>query len=273
MALSRSIALVTGASSGLGLETASLLASSGFTVYGGARSFPEGLSVHERGFKTIRMDVCSDESTASALKAIEEDAGQGLSLLVNNAGRGLAGSIEDCSLEEAKELFDLNVFALLRVSKAVIPGMRERGSGLIVNIGSLIAKVPLPFQGLYAASKAAVEALSDSLASELRPFGIDVALVSPGDFRSGFTSGRKHAATVSEAYSGTFERFMAGVSKRELEGMDSSKVARTVVTLALSRRRHFRYVAGTVSERLGANAHPLIPKAAFDRMIRLHYDH
>ncbi len=271
METSRQLALVTGASSGLGLETASLLAASGFDVYGGARSFPEGVSAHDRGFKSLRLDVCSDESVASALKAIEADSGRGVSLLVNNAGRGLAGAAEDCSLEEAKALFDLNFFAVLRVSKAVLPGMRERRSGLIVNVGSLMARIPLPFQGLYAASKAAVEALSDSMASELRPFGIDLAIVSPGDFRSGFTGGRKRSAMLSEAYAPAFESFMEGVSRAELEGMGAVMVAKRVLAIARSRRRHFRYVAGTVSERLGANAKPLIPKKSFDRMIASHY--
>lgn len=271
MALPEPVALVTGASSGLGLETAALLASSGFKVYGGARSFDASLTPHPRGFTALRLDVCSDDSVNGALEAVETDSGRSVSLLVNNAGCGLAGAVEDCSLEEAKGLFDLNLFSMMRVSKAVVPGMRERRSGLIVNIGSLMARIPLPFQGVYAASKAAVEALSDSMASELRPFGIDVAVVSPGDFKSGFTGKRKFAAKLSEAYAPTFERFMAGVAKCELEGIEAAKIAEVVVSAVKSQKRHFRYVAGSMSEKLGANSKPLMPKKAFDRIIDLRY--
>ncbi len=265
--------LVTGASSGLGLECAKALASSGFQVYGAARSFPEGVARHETGFKTLRMDVCDDASVEKALAAILKDSGRSPDALVNNAGYGLAGSAEDSSLEEAKALFDTNFFGALRVAKAVLPHMRACGSGLIVNVGSMAGRIPLPFQGLYSASKAAIAALSEAMAAELRPFGIRVALVEPGDFASPFTSKRGSVKGAGEGshYKKAFDPYIMGAAKRESEGMPAAEVARAICEIVEGRRKGFRRLIGSPSEKLAVHLKPYIPKKAFDKMLEDHY--
>jgi len=266
--------LVTGASSGLGLECAKSLSARGFSVYGAARSFPPSPEPHESGFLAVAMDVRNEASIAAALEAIARSQGsKRIAALVNNAGYGLAGSVEDCSIEEAKGLFDTNLFGAIRVAKAVLPQMREANSGLIVNVCSLAARIPLPFQGVYSASKAALAAISESMAAELRPFGVKVAIVEPGDFASPFTSKRAASKGAGEGspYKKIFDSLIEGAARREAEGMSAEKVAETVCAIVEGRRRGFKCLVGSPSEKLAAHLKPYIPKDLFDKMLEDHY--
>ncbi|BBE42419.1 Short-chain dehydrogenase [Conexivisphaera calida] len=168
--------LITGASSGIGGATTSLLARSGFTVFGGSRRPPrDGASE----FEWIHLDVTSDESVRSCVSTVLERAGR-IDFLVNNAGTAIVGAIEETPIEDAEALFETNFFGMARMVNAVLPSMRRRRSGLIVNVGSMSARVPLPFHGYMSASKAAVSSYSDALRLELRPLGIRVTVVEPG---------------------------------------------------------------------------------------------
>lgn len=173
------IVLITGASSGIGYESAILLARKGHKVYGAARRVDRMEPLREYGVVPVSLDVTSEESMQACVADILSAEGR-IDALVNNAGYGYFGAIENVSLEEARRQLEVNVFGLARLTQLVLPSMREHGFGRIVNVGSVVGRVVLPFGGWYHVSKYSVEALSDALRIELKPFGIDVALIEPG---------------------------------------------------------------------------------------------
>ena len=172
------IILVTGASSGIGYESAILLAKKGHKVYGAARRVERMEPLKEYGITPMSLDVTSEESMQKCVADILAAEGR-IDVLVNNAGYGYFGAIENVTLDEARRQLEVNVFGLARLTQLVLPSMREHGSGRIVNVGSVVGRVVLPFGGWYHVSKYSVEALSDALRMELKPFGIDVALIEP----------------------------------------------------------------------------------------------
>ena len=174
--LERKIALVTGASSGIGQATAERLAKAGYTVYGTSR---RETSVGSRSFHMLPLDVTSDASVEAAVGEVMRLEGR-IDLLVNNAGFGVApGGAEESSIEQARSIFETNFFGLIRMTRAVVPHMRRQRSGRIINIGSVLGLLPMPYGALYAATKHAVEGYSESLDHELRTRGIRVAVIEP----------------------------------------------------------------------------------------------
>src|SRR5215471_18244597 len=176
------VALVTGVSSGIGRATANLLADRGFRVFGTTRS-PGQATERLGNVELVRLDVRDAESVSSCLRTVLDKAAR-IDALVNNAGYTLIGSLEETSIEEAKDLFDTNFFGVLRMSQAVLPVMREQGYGRIVNIGSVLGFLPAPYQGIYAATKHALEGYSEALYHEVRQFGIRVFVIEPGFTRT-----------------------------------------------------------------------------------------
>src|SRR5258708_2857010 len=171
---SNQVALVTGASSGIGQATAELLAANGFTVFGTSRT-PEKLA---RSFKWLPLDVHSDASVEAAIQALLEQAGR-IDVLVNNAGYSQVGAIEESSIADIQAQLDTNLLGVLRMIKAVLPVMRQQGSGRIINVSSVVGHVAPPYVGVYSASKFALEGLSEALREEVRPFGVEVSLIEP----------------------------------------------------------------------------------------------
>src|SRR5688572_8040299 len=172
----RTIALVTGASSGIGQATAERLAKAGYTVYGTSR---RGTSVGARSFHMLPLDVTSDASVDAAVGEVMRREGR-IDLLVNNAGFGVApGGAEESSIEQARLIFDTNFFGIVRMTRAVVPHMRRQGSGRIINMGSVLGFLPMPYMALYSATKHAVAGYSESLDQELRTLGIRVSVVEP----------------------------------------------------------------------------------------------
>jgi NADP-dependent 3-hydroxy acid dehydrogenase YdfG len=184
---SRDPILITGCSSGIGKAMASMLVRAGHTVYATARR-PETLAGLEAvGARTLALDVTSEESMVAAVKAVEAEHGS-VGTLVNNAGYGEYGPIEETDLERVRTMFETNVFGLSRLTQLVLPGMRQARRGRIVNVSSMGGRIVFPVGGYYHASKYAVEAISDALRVEVRPFGIDVVVIEPGLIRTGFES-------------------------------------------------------------------------------------
>ena len=183
MKLKKSIALVTGASSGIGKATAERLAIAGYTVYGTSR---RGAQASQQSFAMLPLDVTSDESVEAVVREVIRLEGR-IDLLVNNAGFGVApAGAEESSIEQAQAIFDTNFMGIVRMTRAVVPHMRQQGGGRIINIGSVLGFLPMPYGALYAATKHAVEGYSESLDHELRTRGIRVSVIEPAYTRTQF---------------------------------------------------------------------------------------
>lgn len=240
--MDKRIVLVTGASSGIGLATARRFAAAGHVVYGTSRR-----PCQIEGIHMLTMDVCADDPVQAGIRQILTEQGR-LDILVSNAGMGLAGSIEDTTVEEAKAQFETNYFGALRVIREVLPIMRAQRSGSIVGVSSMAAPLAIPFQAGYSASKAALEATLTALRGEVGPFGIRVGCVLPGDTRTGFTEARRPAeATVSaasNAYRERCDRSIRRMARDERNGVSPDKVARAIVKTAMSTNPPVRRAVG-----------------------------
>jgi NAD(P)-dependent dehydrogenase (short-subunit alcohol dehydrogenase family) len=260
------VVLVTGASSGFGLAIATRLAADGHRVFGTVRT-PGPRPA--QGFATLRLDVTLDESVASGIEEVIRLAG-GIDAVVNNAGMGIAGAIEDTTIEEARAQFDTNFFGTHRVCRAVLPHLRARGRGHIINMSSLAGHVPLPFQGFYSATKFAIEAYSEALRMELRPFGISVSMIEPGDFATGFTVNRRMtmASTPASPYHGPCQEAIARMARDEQSNPDLSPVVDAVRSILAARQPALRYPRATFVQRAFVAARPFLPQTLAEFLIR-----
>ncbi len=207
------VALVTGASSGIGAATARRLARAGFVVYGAARRLDRLAELSGDGVRPLPLDVTADDSMTAAVEQVLADTGR-IDVLVNNAGYGSYGAIEDVPMDEARRQIEVNLFGLARMTQLVIPGMRVRGGGRIVNVTSMGGKITTPFGGWYHASKFAVEGLPDALRTELAPFGIDVVVIEPGGTRTewgGIAMDTAQAASGDGPYAGRVQAMAAAM--------------------------------------------------------------
>jgi len=264
------VVLITGASSGIGKACAERLASEGDRVYGASRNPKEEASVP--GLQMIAMDVNYDESVAAAIERLVQAEGR-IDVVVNNAGFGIAGAVEDTSIEEAKALFETNFFGMLRVCRAVLPVMRSAQHGTIVNISSLGGRIGLPYQGLYSATKFAVEGMSEALRMEVRQFGIRVMMIEPGDFRTGFTKNRRYVAAAGQdsAYGGSFERTIKVAEKDEQTGSSPERIARLIVRILRKPSPRVRYSVGGMSQRGAAVLKQVLPSRVFEWALMKYY--
>jgi NAD(P)-dependent dehydrogenase (short-subunit alcohol dehydrogenase family) len=247
MKIKGSIALVTGASSGIGEATAQRLAMAGYKVYGTSRhSSPAG----QRPFAMLPLDVTSDESVEHAVSELIALEGR-IDLLVNNAGFGVApAGAEESSMEQAKAIFETNFFGLIRMTRAVVPHMRRQGNGRIINIGSVLGFLPMPYGALYAATKHAVEGYSESLDHELRTRGIRVSVIEPAYTRTQFDTNFLPADSKLEEYR-EVRALLDKVLKEVMATADEPTVVAEVVLQAASAvRPKLRYTAGGLANRL-----------------------
>lgn len=243
------LAIVTGASSGIGEATAEQLARAGYKVYGTSRRGAQG-QTGKRAFEMLALDVTSDESVVAAVNEVLRLEGR-IDLLVNNAGFGVApAAAEESSIQQAQAIFDTNFFGIVRMIRAVVPHMRQRGSGRIINISSVLGFVPMPYMALYSATKHAVEGYSESLDHELRTQGIRVSLVEPAYIKSAFDAKQLQPDEALDEY----RDLRAGLDlrvKEALEGADApGVVAETVVQVALAATPKVRYTSGALAGRL-----------------------
>lgn len=267
------VILVTGASSGIGAACAEHLARRGYHVFGTSRRAPFPPRPAGQGEpQMIQLDVDHDESVHRAVEYIRETTGR-LDVVVNNAGFGVAGSVEDTTMEEARAQIETNFFGVLRVCKAVLPAMRERGDGLIINVSSLGGIIALPYQAFYSAAKFAVEGLTEALRMEVRPFGVRVVLVEPGDTRTGFTSNRRvvQGAGLDSIYAESFERTLDVVAHDEQSGVPPETVALLVERIVEHPSPRLRYRVGPAVQRLATTLKGILPGRLFETLLMKYY--
>jgi NAD(P)-dependent dehydrogenase (short-subunit alcohol dehydrogenase family) len=259
------VALVTGASSGIGQATAERLAQAGYKVYGTSRRGARAGG--QRSFEMLPLDVSSDESVAATVGEVIRREGR-LDLLVNNAGFGVApAGAEESSIEQARSIFETNFFGIVRMTRAVVPHMRRQGSGRIINIGSVLGFLPAPYMALYAATKHAIEGYSESLDHELRTRGIRVSVIEPAYTRTRFDANLLEADSTLDEY----REVRAAVTSRMKElvaaGDQPRVVADVVLQAAGAARPKLRYPAGGLASRLRL-LRKFAPAGAVDAGIR-----
>ena len=244
----KKVVLVTGASSGIGKETAKLLVQNGFTVYGAARRVEKMVELQASGVKLLAMDVTSEESMISGVQEILKTEGR-IDVLINNAGYGSYGALEDVPLSEARYQFEVNIFGLAQLTKLVLPTMREQHSGKIINISSIGGSIGEPHGAWYHATKFAVEGLSDSLRMELKQFGIDVVVVKPGAIITEWNAiARENMRNVSgnTVYGDLVNKHIKMFERADGKlGSHPVVIAKVILKAALARKPKTRYAAGS----------------------------
>ena len=256
---SQHVALITGASSGIGQATAELLASNGFIVFGTSRSSGKLVG----SYKWLTMDVRSDASVEAAVHSLLEQAGR-IDVLVNSAGFAQIGAIEESSLTDVQAQLDTNLFGVIRLIKAVLPVMRRQGSGRIINVSSVVGQVAPPYSGVYATSKFALEGLSEALREEVRPFGVDVSLVEPSFVKTSIVS--QTPTQPIAAYNPPREAALQVLSTSVERGMEPRAVAQVILRAATTRPR-LRYLVGRDAKVLMLLKR-LLPESLFERVRR-----
>ncbi|MET7989216.1 MULTISPECIES: oxidoreductase [unclassified Streptomyces] len=264
MTTNRPVALVTGASTGIGKATALALVAAGFDVVGSSRDASRVTPLG--GVTFLDLDVSSDKSVAAAVEQVIERLGR-IDVLVNNAGVGSMGAAEETSVAQAQGVFDVNVFGVMRTVKEVLPHMRVRGGGRIINLSSVQGFIPAPYMAAYGASKHAIEGYSQSLDHEVRQYGVRSLLVEPAYTKTGFEANSAKADTPLQVYAEqrhSFDRLMAEAIKG---GDDPAIVAKVIVAAATDAKPKLRYTAGPLAGR-ASMLRRIAPAGIFDKQIR-----
>ena len=232
------VAIVTGGSSGIGRATAAALQRAGCTVYEFSRH-----DAGDPGIRHMGVDVTDEGAVNAAAAAVLEREGH-IDIVVNCAGFGISGAVEFTEPADAKRQLDVNFFGMVNVNHAVLPAMRKAGAGRIVNISSVAAPAAIPFQTYYSASKAAINCYTCALANEVKPFGVSVTAVQPGDIATGFTDARKKSLAGDEEYGGRISRSVAGMERDERGGMKPETAGAYICKIALKKRVKPLYAIG-----------------------------
>ena len=266
--------LVTGASSGIGRVTCLYLAGKGYSVIAASRAMARleglltdadagGLAVHG-----VELDINVDDQVDDVMRQVLSEHGT-VDALVNNAGYGLWGPVSSLTVDELKAQFETNLFATVRMAKAVLPGMLAQRAGKIVNVSSVLGRIATPFNGAYASSKFALEGLSESMRTELWPFGVHVAVVEPGIFETDFQRNRVRGSASEDPelpYAPYIQRYNSRHQRYHRRAADPVRVSKVIHRILRSRRPAFRYPVG-LEARLGMLGARFLPERLFQTMV------
>lgn len=260
------IILITGASSGIGKASAEYLTKQGYTVFGTSR-YPGSYPAPEN-FTMLQMDVTDETTIANAIAKIIETEGH-LDVLINNAGYGIAGTIEDTSIDKVQEQFDTLFFGTVRVINKVLPIMKNQNSGMIINISSIGGLIGLPYQAYYSAAKFALEGFTEALYKELYSSNIHTVLIEPGDFKTGFTA--KRQIVNKSKKSEKFNKAISVIENDEQNGENPIKIAKLIHKILNTNNPRLRYVIGAFDQKLSVYLKKILPDRLFDWIIMKHY--
>ena len=261
------IVLITGATSGIGKETALLLASKGFLVYGTARNV-EGKNLP---FRLLPMDVRNETSIKEAVQQILTEVGR-IDILINNAGVGITGAVEELPSEQLHNVFATNLYGAIAVIQQVLPAMRAQGSGRIINIASIAGYMGLPFRGAYSASKGALLLMSEALRMEVKQFGIEVTTISPGDYATDIASRRYHApVNETSPYAEVYAKQLQLMNEHVDSGGDPKEMADKILKVINTKHPKVHYKQGSFLQKFSIVLKRLLPSKRYEKMLMKHY--
>lgn len=262
------IILITGGSSGIGKSVGEFLQNKGYQVFGTSRN-PERYTASK--IPLIQMDVTQTASIESAVTTVLEKAGR-VDILINNAGAGITGPMEEIPEEAMKQNFDTNFFGPINVIKAVLPTMREQRGGLIINITSIAGYMGLPFRGVYSASKGALEIVTEAFRMELKPFNIQMTNVAPGDFATNIASGRYHAPVRDNSpYKETYGKSLALMNTHVDSGKDPLLMAKAILKIINNSQVNVHYKVGEFMQKFSIVLKRILPDTWYEKLLMNHY--
>lgn len=261
------VILITGITSGFGKAMAERLHADGHSVYGTHRKATDFIP----GVNYIKAESTSQEDVEKAVKEVMDAEGR-IDVFINNAGMGIGGPLEFCTMEDCQRQMDVNFFGMVRYIKQVVPIMREQGHGHIICLSSIGGLVGLPFQGMYSASKYAIEGYCEALRLEVSGFGIDVTVIEPGDFATSFTAQRKSVSdeNVNRIYT-SYARSLASIEKDENSGLKPEYLARKISRIICKKKPGYHYIIATPLQKLSVFAKKVLPAHTFAWIMKLYY--
>ncbi|WP_144892155.1 SDR family oxidoreductase [Flavobacterium tiangeerense] len=262
------VVLITGGSSGIGKSIGEFLQQKGFTVYGTSRN-PE--RIVESVFPLVALDVRDANSIRAAVAKVIETSGR-LDVVINNAGVGITGPLEEIPMEEMKNNFETNFFGPIEVMKAVLPQMRSQKAGLIINVTSIAGYMGLPYRGIYSASKGALELITESLRMEVKSFGVHIANVAPGDYATNIASGRFHApVVVGSAYEIPYRNTLKTMDEHVDSGRNPNEMAEAVYKIIQTPNPKIHYKIGAFIQKFSVVLKRILPDKVYEKMLMNHY--
>jgi NAD(P)-dependent dehydrogenase (short-subunit alcohol dehydrogenase family) len=262
------VVLITGGSSGIGKSIGEFLHHKGFVVYGTSRN-PE--RVLNSVFPLIALDVRNADSIHSAVAKIIAASGK-LDVVINNAGVGITGPLEEIPMNEIRNNFETNFFGPIEVMKAVLPQMRSQKSGLIINITSIAGYMGLPYRSIYSASKGALELITEALRMEVKSFGIQITNIAPGDFATNIAAGRFHAPVVKDSdYEITYGNTLKAMNEHVNSGSNPNEMAEAVFAIIQNQNPKIHYKVGAFMQKFSIVLKRILPDKVYEKMLMNHY--
>lgn len=262
------VVLITGGSSGIGKSVGEFLSQKGFKVYGTSRN-PETISNHP--FQLIQLNVNDANSIQKAVEKVIFNEGK-LDVLINNAGMGITGPIEDTPTQEMRNVFDTNFFGAIDVMKAVLPQMRKQQSGLIINVTSIAGYMGLPFRGIYSASKGALELVTEAVRMEVKNFGITVTNIAPGDFATNIASGRYHTPVFEHsAYKKVYQENLDLMNAHVDSGSNPIEMAEAIYKIINLTNPKIHYKVGEFMQKFSIVLKRILPDRLYEKLLMNHY--
>ena len=263
------VVLITGGSSGIGKAVGVYLTEKGFTVYGTSRN-PNRIK-ETLPFQLVALDVADSSTISNAVQTVIDKEGR-LDILINNAGVGITGPIEETPDSEIKNAFQTNVFGPIEVIKAVLPQMRKQRSGLIINVTSIAGYMGLPYRGVYSATKGALELITEAFRMEIKDFNIQMTNVAPGDFATNIASGRFHAPLLEESpYKEPYGNTLSLMNEHVDEGDDPVLVAKVIYKIIQTPKPKIHYKVGAFLQKFSTKLKNILPDKVYEKMLLNHY--